>query len=658
MLLLKWTIISTLTFTVISTISWKTVHKPCDYLLNYVHHIIKTSFNLEISSEITAFIIGENYLIYNSFINNIFEKSATNISWRVINYEKIEGDFDLRLTLQHGFIFLPFSIEEKKILESLEDILEKLLVKRPWNHLTKFIFLTEKTSNTTSSELAKNLLALVWKTARIINVIIVVFTEENSSQNTLPILAHEEERNTSIASYTLFPYQHGNCQEIKKIHLLTEFSYDNKSEFWDIDYFPSKIPNDFQGCVMTVTPYGLPPNQITTKYTDKNGNVKYKDSGLYFRFLQIFAQRFNITLKVLKPVDNYGIRDTTTLIVNIMGGKSDFVIRTMPIIPYTSLVIDFSIPIIHDPFKIQTPCPKPTPRVKRVMSIFTLTVWLSTVFVYVLISVLLWVSSKRSEICKSRSFKKLSQCFQNSWAILTGVSVSEIPKSRFLRYIFVLYVAFYLAVSTIFQSFFITFLIEPGYERSIETAQDLIERDIKFGWSETAKSFSETVDITEVPRQIAVVCPNVTLCIEHTMFVGNTTILVGYSYPFYIALVNGVQDTSTVVCFYKQDVFAGLFSIGAHKGYPILHELNKILRSLIELGFDIKSRSEIKHITKLKSFDKIQDTEGYFVFSLKHLAPVFSLITCGYVLCTTVFLLEVMVGNYKKFRSLQFSKLY
>ena len=628
-----------------SVILTETAQNEHEHQYKHVYSIINRSFNLDIPTEITAIIVGGNFHQYYSLINNVFEKTASKILWSVINYEEVE-EFSPKLPLQHGFLFLLFPRDVKDLLQNVENILDNLLLIKPLNHLTRFIVLVENTPNISSSKLAKGLFNVMWSTARITNVIISVFTLGNSTQNTFPNLTYEGKKNTSIASYTWFPYQHGNCQGPKNIHLLREFPYYNESEFTDIDFFPSKIPNDFQGCAMTVAPYGNHPYQMATKYVDKHGNVQFKDSGLGFGFLKQFAQRFNITLLILKPVESFGDNETVTFYSKVMNGESDFAVGAL-FIHFTSLtLIDFTIPILYDPIKIQTPCPKPIPRIERVMSIFTLTVWLSTMFVYVLISVVLWVSSKRTKIWESRSFRKLSQCFQNSWAILIGVAVYEIPKSTFLRYIFVLYVAFCLAISTVYQAFFITFLIEPGYGRPIETMEDLIEHDIKFGWPEIAQTIADTLDLPEIPRQLAVVCHNITMCTEHTMFKRNVTNLINHSYPYYIGLLNGVQYTSKVICFYKEDVMAAFIAIGTHKGHPILHKMNKMFRRLFELGFDLKSWSEIKHITKLKSFDKIHHEEGYFVFSLTHLATVFFLILYGYAISSIVFLFEILIGFY------------
>jgi hypothetical protein len=75
----------------------------------------------------------------------------------------------------------------------------------------------------------------------------------------------------------------------------------------------------------------------------------------------------------------------------------------------------------------------------------------------------------------------LPESISAAWAVLLGVSVPALPVSSGMRFPFIIYVWYCFAIRTIFQAFFTTYLVEPGYEATIETLDDVLRRGLKFG---------------------------------------------------------------------------------------------------------------------------------------------------------------------------------
>ena len=635
---LIWNIILIYIITITSALL--TIEKEDENVSSYLCNIIEKNFNLENSSDISLILFGERNHDYYSIIDNIYKNVGRKIVWSVIKYDtgiidKLYSFYKFSSkTLQRGYIFLLFSYDQK----GLDDTLWVLKDKIPWNNDTKFIVLTGNSSNTNPSQTARKLFADFWEKTRIVNLLVVVFTVESDLEETFSFLPFEDNKNTNIRAFTWFPYQNGNCRDPRDIQLLSEFSSVNSTEFLDTDFFPSKIPDDFQGCVMTVMPVGMPPYVITTNYTDEEGSVVYDDFGIASYSLKVFAERLNVTLTFLQPIRTLSYEEGSVLIYDVIDGKADFGVGVISVTDFG--LLDFSIPILHESIKLQIPCPKSIPREKRLLSIFTLAVWLSTGLTFVLVSFVFWTLSRKSHILESCSFRKLPQCFQNSWAILFGVSVSEIPKTHYVRCIFYLYVSFCLALSTIFQAFFTTFLIEPGYEKGFQTIEEMVEAGIKFGWPQYATHIAH--ELLSIPRELKVDCSNVRTCVESTMFTGNISSMTSYRYSVYVALTHGVKDG--VVCFYKEDFFAGLLAIVTKRNNPVLYELNRILRRLSEMGFQQKFWAQLEHSLKLKSHHEIQNGKNYSVFSVFHLLPVFILMLCGYATSLIMFIVELFFG--------------
>jgi hypothetical protein len=60
-------------------------------------------------------------------------------------------------------------------------------------------------------------------------------------------------------------------------------------------------------------------------------------------------------------------------------------------------------------------------------------------------------------------YRTVLNCLKNVWCVFMGLSVSVIPATYRVRALFMLIVWYSCAMSTIFQSIFITFLMSPVY---------------------------------------------------------------------------------------------------------------------------------------------------------------------------------------------------
>jgi hypothetical protein len=65
-----------------------------------------------------------------------------------------------------------------------------------------------------------------------------------------------------------------------------------------------------------------------------------------------------------------------------------------------------------------------------------------------------------------------------------AVSLPKLPVNTKLRVFFLLFVWYCFAINTVFQAFFITYLVEPGYSKQIKTFDDLIQSGLMYGYFE------------------------------------------------------------------------------------------------------------------------------------------------------------------------------
>jgi len=128
-------------------------------------------------------------------------------------------------------------------------------------------------------------------------------------------------------------------------------------------------------------------------------------------------------------------------------------------------------------------CPKAIPGTEKLLTTFSLSVWLSTGLVLLLTTALFWCAGNgpyRSVYNETHTFQSQSYCFQNAWAVLVGVSVPQQPTNSCLRVFFFVYVCFCFTISTVFQAFFVSYLVEMmySYETKTEPLGELLLSDV------------------------------------------------------------------------------------------------------------------------------------------------------------------------------------
>ena len=85
----------------------------------------------------------------------------------------------------------------------------------------------------------------------------------------------------------------------------------------------------------------------------------------------------------------------------------------------------------------------------------------------------------------------------NAWSIFIGVSVPEMPSSWKLRIFFLIYVCYCFAISTVFQAFFVSYLVEPGYGEKIAAFQELIGSSVNYGFISVIQFGMRTMEFSD-----------------------------------------------------------------------------------------------------------------------------------------------------------------
>jgi hypothetical protein len=288
----------------------------------------------------------------------------------------------------------------------------------------------------------------------------------------------------------------GSCGEAQKVILLDEWVMEHNGRFAEnADLYPTKVPKNFMGCPIKVGTIGIDPYVIITEnYTQNYGSLAYRLTGFTVEILKFLCEEMNLTAFFLAPSLNLDFYSFASVKADLSDCISDVLTGTIPLVPaYVTAEYDATIPFMHESMKMFVPCPKAIPGTQKLMTTFSLSVWLTMGLVLLLTTAVFWCAgnvSYRSVCNETHTYQSLSHCFHCAWAVFLGVAVPQQPTTSTLRAFFLLYVCFCFAISTVFQAFFVSYLVEPMYEKTLETLDDLMESEVVYG-SLSALKFAE-----------------------------------------------------------------------------------------------------------------------------------------------------------------------
>jgi hypothetical protein len=140
----------------------------------------------------------------------------------------------------------------------------------------------------------------------------------------------------------------------------------------------------------------------------------------------------------------------------------------------------------------------------------------------------------------------------------------------------------------VFQAFFISYLVEPGYGNKFETFDELLQSSVFYGYNdamEIGMGFTSYKEYLSFPSWRRQDCNDMRECMER---IANHSHLCTISVPRiseYLAAKIGIQDVSKYLCILEENLFAtGAISV-LRNGSPFLKRLNVLTRRSLEGGF-------------------------------------------------------------------------
>jgi hypothetical protein len=388
-----------------------------------------------------------------------------------------------------------------------------------------------------------------------------------------------------------------------------------------------------------------------TLYTNGNNSNGNNIEGLEMDLLRIILKQMNMTFVHVPTPRGFEIEEgSVNNLVNVMIAKKacialGSVIRNFFF--YTSF--DLTNTYFTTRFRWYVPCFEKYSRWSSIFRIFSAELWL--VLIVSIVSVAISTTHFGRYSCTSewQVYKTLSSSLTHVWAVILGVSVSTKPRTPSLRSLFLAWVCFSVAFSTVFQAFLTTFLIDSGYKTSIQNKEELYASGIKLAFNSDYSFTLETDDEDELSkvRSNLANCIWFWDCLDWAIYQKNVSMLLPDSEAEYLFAFGFFVDENSKPFFCGLEdgvIFPYSRTMMMFPGDPLMRRVNEIIDRVIEAGLYNYWHSKEINFDKIL-FEKVRNIEQfdeYYSFKLYHMQSAFYLLLMGWCISALCFTFEVL----------------
>jgi hypothetical protein len=397
---------------------------------------------------------------------------------------------------------------------------------------------------------------------------------------------------------------------------------------------------------------------LKEKFVDDNNRTIYTYVGYEVEYFKLIAEALNMSIQYQEVPPGNVTGSYMKAVLNVAYGLSDVTFGGHPLHSLLTAILDPSIPYAKEYLKWYIPCGKPIPREKKVTAIFTPHLWITVFCVFISVAVVMWQLSVRTQPFEldSRSFRAISMCLYNVWAVSMGVPVYEMPRSCSMRLVLLCLVWYCFALRSLFQICFTSILVNPGTYDQIRTIEELYRSDLLYVSNNGIDTFLQYTlpDFYQGIRLKKKDCNDWDASMTEYLHSQNSA-TVGFSALTEYAVLSSVPPGSEApqLCTLCEDIFVIDYTMYFQKGSPLLGRFNVIIRRTMETGLILKSRNDFKARFKYTNWSpnlKLpnpvgRDDHGYTVFSLYHLKLIFWVPVMGYVTSCVIFVGEFLYYN-------------
>ena len=496
------------------------------------------------------------------------------------------------------------------------------------------------------SNISRDILNQLWF-YQVSNAAVLFLQSNKHTGNDLQQNTNHSSQGTYLEMHTWYPYENSDrCNPAEGNVPVKVFTVRNLSDIRSRDIFRGHYVKNLHGCTLNVLVDIKPLSEIPPEliwFNNSEYNNVYEDP-IEIKLIRIIANSLNMSLD-FEDTTEIEQRNVTPVIYAsrfaISSGQDYLTERTYD---YLTVRLDW--------YRL---CAVRNQRWSRFFNIFSVDMWicfaLSLVLAVITVSCIS-IYGHKSHLQESNTYRNIFGATANIIAVVLSVSVSTQPRSAPLRLFFFCWVCYSVAVSTVFQAYLTTFLVEPGYDESIKTLKQILTSDIKFGFTDENEVF-----LNNVPDSIDLaILKNALRCLVFGATFTSAAAYENMSFAFDNWSMEICRDIGKMTDENKRPLLCKVENGDAGsvdlcllvvKGCPLLELINCIIQRVVESGILINlviQNLRIEKILLMSDVTEFDDT--YTVFGIRHLQTAFYLLMVGHVLAFASFMIEIMWHRY------------
>ncbi|KAJ9594780.1 hypothetical protein L9F63_013912 [Diploptera punctata] len=485
------------------------------------------------------------------------------------------------------------------------------------------------------------------------SLIIIPHIKSNTDDNDYyeDINGDDKEYMDSFLLYTWLPFHADGQRPI----LLDDWIIGNESssKIQRPNLFPKKIPSKINTTQLKLLPLLNYPFLLKKgNCTDDKGLKHYEYDGPEIRLMEIIAKTLNLSIRYVesRSEESTYISRVKQVIYLISIGHSHIGIGSIPIHPRAVGFAEFTDPYFITGVTWYVPCPKSYPRLKKISETFPLSVWLLFAVVMVLTALVTWCRSKWNKGLEIANYESGLMCFYCMWAVILGVSVPNMPRTSAVRWLFLLFVWYAFIMNMLFQTFFTSYLVNPGIIDHVHTIDELLDSGIQMGYykeAETSYFADESDPISEIIKSRSEDCSSKEYkkCLLKVIVDKDYSSLRSELYADHFVKTM-MPSRKKPLCSLDDRFRSYYIAIYTKKNLPFLDPIKTCLNYLTAGGIGEKIFSEFKYSWKYQVSPDAElydhEEKEYFIFNVSHLIIGFYILASGFTVSFIAFICEII----------------
>ncbi|KAJ9592885.1 hypothetical protein L9F63_015463 [Diploptera punctata] len=557
------------------------------------------------------------------------------LSWplQIYSPDNLHLDTSEEITRYGCYVIMAWASKtEDEIIDSIENQISELAAGESWNNRALFIVAVIGEFKKATDYIITEILDLFWGNYKVFNILILV----------VPL----QEGEHVIQIYSWIPFMgESYCYTIEEAVILDKWIMEGDGRFIeDNKLYSDKIPRVMKGCKLRVAILFISPYAEMFPYTNnENVTVQILD-GYDTNVFSMVMKIMNMTAEFDLENPNISMIEKAAKIVADIVFNKDAGFGSLPAHYIAIYFVDFTYHISETAYRWYVPCPQQISRLARILKIFSVPLWLAWITSFIFGSLFIWLVAQAYKILKMTQTEH--QCYTDklicgcyTLSISLGVSIWKMPRTNALRSFLITWTWYCFAMSTVFQTFFTSFLVNPGIHEPFKTIEEVMETSIEFGYDKMIDYFvNDTFKKSSTKiAQSHKFCSASEDCFTRYLRGEFATISNDFETKYIQTYLGGYNP----ICFLDENIVSQKATIYLMKGSPFLERVNEIIIQLWEGGHLIKIEKD--YLTRVRTRqikynnisyqyeDSIEEDE-YFVFSVSHLQIGFYVLLYGYSL--------------------------